>query len=191
MGKRLKSLKNKRPQRNLQRRLPPKKPNNLAKTLLTRPLFLVSSPPLIARMKTFLPKIDMQRRKWRIIDADGQVLGVVAEKAANILRGRDKPTYTPHMDTGDFVVVINAEKVRVTGRKETNKVYTRFSGWRGGQKRETVADVRAKHPERLIMRAVKGMLPKNRLGTKMLTKLKVHAGTNHPHEAQQPETVTL
>ena len=142
-------------------------------------------------MKTFLPKIDMQRRKWRIIDADGQILGVVAEKAANILRGRDKPTYTPHMDTGDFVVVINAEKVRVTGRKETEKVYTRFSGWRGGQKRETVADVRAKHPERLIMRAVKGMLPKNRLGTKMLTKLKVHAGTDHPHEAQQPETVTL
>lgn len=142
-------------------------------------------------MKTFLPKIDMQRRKWRIIDADGQVLGVVAEKAANILRGRDKPTYTPHMDTGDFVVVINADKVRVTGRKETNKVYTRFSGWRGGQKRETVADVRAKHPERLIMRAVKGMLPKNRLGTKMLTKLKVHAGTDHPHEAQQPGTVTI
>ena len=111
-------------------------------------------------MKTFLPKIDMQRRKWRIIDADGQVLGVVAEKAANILRGRDKPTYTPHMDTGDFVVVINAEKVRVTGRKETNKVYTRFSGWRGGQKRETVADVRAKHPERLIMRAVKACSPR-------------------------------
>jgi len=142
-------------------------------------------------MKTFLPKIDMQRRKWRIIDADGQVLGVVAEKAANILRGRDKPTYTPHLDAGDFVVVINAEKVRVTGRKETNKVYTRFSGWRGGQKSETVADVRAKHPERLIMRAVKGMLPKNRLGSKMLTKLKVHAGVDHPHAAQQPEPVTL
>jgi len=142
-------------------------------------------------MKTFLPKIDMQRRKWRIIDAEGQVLGRVAEKAANILRGRDKPTYTPHLDAGDFVVVINAAKVRVTGRKETDKVYTRYSGWRGGLKRETVADVREKHPERLIMRAVKGMLPKNRLGTKMLTKLKVHAGTDHPHEAQQPETVTL
>ncbi|MBL69171.1 MAG: 50S ribosomal protein L13 [Verrucomicrobiales bacterium] len=142
-------------------------------------------------MKTFLPKIDMQRRKWRIIDADGQVLGHVAEKAANILRGRDKPTYTPHLDAGDFVVVINAEKVRVTGRKETNKIYTRYSGWRGGQKSETVADVRAKHPERLIMRAVKGMLPKNRLGSKMLTKLKVHSGVDHPHTAQQPEVVTL
>ena len=142
-------------------------------------------------MKTFLPKIDMQRRKWRIIDADGQVLGRVAEKAANILRGRDKPTYTPHLDAGDFVVVINAAKVRVTGRKETDKVYTRYSGWRGGLKRETVADVREKHPERLIMRAVKGMLPRNRLGSKMLTKLKVHSGADHTHGAQQPEPVTL
>jgi large subunit ribosomal protein L13 len=142
-------------------------------------------------MKTFLPKIDVQRRKWRIIDADGQVLGRLAEKAANILRGRDKPIYTPHLDAGDFVVVINAEKVRVTGRKETNKEYQRYSGWRGGLKRETVADVRAKHPERLIMRAVKGMLPRNRLGSKMLTKLKVHVGSDHPHGAQNPELVTL
>ena len=133
----------------------------------------------------------MQRRKWRIIDADGQVLGRLAEKAANILRGRDKPIYTPHLDAGDFVVVINAEKVRVTGRKETNKEYQRYSGWRGGLKRETVADVRAKHPERLIMRAVKGMLPRNRLGSKMLTKLKVHVGSDHPHGAQNPELVTL
>jgi large subunit ribosomal protein L13 len=142
-------------------------------------------------MKTFLPKIDVQRRKWRIIDADGQVLGRLAEKTANILRGRDKPIYTPHLDAGDFVVVINAEKVRVTGRKETNKEYQRYSGWRGGLKRETVADVRAKHPERLIMRAVKGMLPRNRLGSKMLTKLKVHVGSDHPHGAQNPELVTL
>ena len=142
-------------------------------------------------MKTFLPKVDVQRRKWRIIDADGQVLGRVAEKAANVLRGRDKPTYTPHLDAGDFVVVINAEKVRVTGRKETDKEYQRYSGWRGGLKRETVADVRAKHPERLVMRAVKGMLPRNRLGSKMLTKLKVFAGSEHPHAAQQPETITL
>jgi large subunit ribosomal protein L13 len=142
-------------------------------------------------MKTFLPKIDVQRRKWRIIDADGQVLGRLAEKAANILRGRDKPIYTPHLDAGDFVVVINAEKICVTGRKETHKEYQRYSGWRGGLKRETVADVRAKHPERLIMRAVKGMLPRNRLGSKMLTKLKVHVGSEHPHGAQNPETVTL
>ena len=142
-------------------------------------------------MKTFLPKIDVQRRKWRIIDADGQVLGRLAEKAANILRGRDKATYTPHLDAGDFVVVINADKVRLTGRKETDKEYQRYSGWRGGQKRETVADVREKHPERLIMRAVKGMLPRNRLGSKMLTKLKVFAGGEHPHASQQPEPVTL
>ena len=142
-------------------------------------------------MKTFLPKVDVQRRKWRIIDADGQVLGRVAEKAANVLRGRDKPTYTPHLDAGDFVVVINAKKVRVTGRKETDKEYQRYSGWRGGLKRETVADVRAKHPERLVMRAVKGMLPRNRLGSKMLTKLKVFAGSEHPHASQQPEPVTL
>ena len=142
-------------------------------------------------MKTFLPKIDVQRRKWRIIDADGQVLGRLAEKAANILRGRDKATYTPHLDAGDFVVVINADKVRLTGRKETDKEYQRYSGWRGGQKRETVADVREKHPERLIMRAVKGMLPRNRLGSKMLTKLKVFAGGEHPHASQKPEPVTL
>jgi large subunit ribosomal protein L13 len=142
-------------------------------------------------MKTFLPKIDVQRRKWRIIDADGQVLGRLAEKAANILRGRDKPIYTPHLDAGDFVVVINADKVRLTGRKETDKEYQRYSGWRGGLKSETVADVRAKHPERLIMRAVKGMLPRNRLGSKMLTKLKVFAGSEHPHASQKPEPVTL
>ena len=133
-------------------------------------------------MKTFLPKIDVQRRKWRIIDADGQVLGRLAEKAANILRGRDKPIYTPHLD---------AEKVRLTGRKETDKKYHHYSGWRGGLRHETVADVRAKHPERLIMRAVKGMLPRNRLGSKMLTKLKVFAGSEHPHAAQQPEPVPL
>ena len=142
-------------------------------------------------MKTFLPKIDVQRRKWRIIDANGQVLGRLAEKAANILRGRDKATYTPHLDAGDFVVVINADKVRLTGRKETDKEYQRYSGWRSGQKRETVADVREKHPERLIMRAVKGMLPRNRLGSKMLTKLKVFAGGEHPHASQKPEPVTL
>ena len=142
-------------------------------------------------MKTFLPKIDVQRRKWRIIDADGQVLGQLAEKAANILRGRDKPIYTPHLDAGDFVVVINADKVRLTGRKETDKKYHHYSGWRGGLRHETVADVRAKHPERLIMRAVKGMLPRNRLGSKMLTKLKVFAGSEHPHASQKPEPVTL
>jgi len=133
----------------------------------------------------------MQQRAWRIVDADGKVLGRLAEKIANILRGRDKPTFTPHLDGGDFVVVINAEKIRVTGKKETDKIYTSYSGYRGGLKQVTLAEVRAKHPERLIMKAVKGMLPKNRLAAKLLTKLKVYAGSDHPHGAQQPEPMTL
>jgi len=153
-------------------------------------------------MKTFLPKIDLKKlgvpdsnaidsRGWRIIDAEGQVLGHVAEKIANVLRGRDKPIYTPHLDTGDFVVVINAEKIRVTGNKENTKEYQRYSGYRGGLKRIPFSVVREKHPERLIMSAVKGMLPKNRLGTKMLTKLKVYKGNEHPHIAQKPEPLIL
>ena len=142
-------------------------------------------------MKTFLPKIDVQRRAWRILDAEGLVLGRVAEKIANVLRGRDKPSYTPHLDAGDFVIVINAEKVRVTGNKETTKEYQSYSGYRGGLKRIPLADVRAKHPERLIMKAVKGMLPKNRLAAKLLTKLKVYKGSEHPHGAQNPEPLTL
>jgi len=142
-------------------------------------------------VKTFLPKIDVQRRAWRILDAEGLVLGRVAEKIANVLRGRDKPSYTPHLDAGDFVIVINAEKVRVTGNKETAKEYQSYSGYRGGLKRIPLADVRAKHPERLIMKAVKGMLPKNRLAAKLLTKLKVYKGSEHPHCAQNPEPLTL
>ena len=142
-------------------------------------------------MKTFLPKIDVQRRAWRIVDANGLVLGRVAEKIANVLRGRDKPCYTPHLDAGDFVIVINAEKVRLTGNKETDKEYQSYSGYRGGLKRTPLADIRAKHPERLILKAVKGMLPKNRLATKLLTKLKVYKGSEHPHTAQNPEPLTL
>ena len=153
-------------------------------------------------MKTFLPKIDLKKlgqpdsnatdsRGWRIIDADGQVLGHVAEKIANVLRGRNKPIYTPHLDTGDFVVVINAEKIRVTGNKENTKEYQRYSGYRGGLKRIPFADMREKHPERLIMSAVKGMLPKNRLGTRLLTKLKVYKGNEHPHTAQKPEPMSI
>ena len=142
-------------------------------------------------MKTFLPNIDVQRRVWRIVDADGLVLGRVAEKIANVLRGRDKPTYTPHLDAGDFVIVINAEKIRVTGNKETDKEYQSYSGYRGGLKRIPLADIRAKHPERLIMKAVKGMLPKNRLAAKLLAKLKIYRGSEHPHTAQNPEPLTL
>jgi large subunit ribosomal protein L13 len=137
-------------------------------------------------MKTYLPKVNLDTRKWHVVDANGAVLGRLAEQVANILRGKNKPVYTPHLDAGDFVVVINAEKVRVTGKKETAKKYMTYSGWKGGEKYRTVAEVRARHPEELITHAVKGMIPKNRLGRVLLTKLKVYRGDKHPHSAQQP-----
>ena len=142
-------------------------------------------------MKTHLPKIDVQKRAWHIIDADGLVLGRLAAKIANVLRGKNKPVFTPHLDAGDFVVVVNAEKVRLTGNKNEQKIYSSYSGWRGGQKRRTVKDLRAKHPDRIITHAVKGMIPKNRLGKRLLTKLKVYAGPKHPHAAQHPSPLTL
>lgn len=140
-------------------------------------------------MKTYLPKVNLDQREWHVIDADGAVLGRLAVQVANLLRGRHKPTYTAHLDAGDFVVVVNAEKIRLTGTKETDKQYMSYSGWKGGEKRRTVAQVRAKQPEDLIHRAVKGMVPKNRLGRVLLTKLKVYAGPKHPHGAQQPDTL--
>lgn len=142
-------------------------------------------------MKTHLPKIDVQKRAWHVIDADGLVLGRLAAKIANVLRGKNKPVFTPHLDAGDFVVVVNAEKVRLTGNKNEQKIYSSYSGWRGGQKCRTVKDLRAKHPDRIITHAVKGMIPKNRLGKRLLTKLKVYAGPKHPHAAQHPSTLTL
>ncbi len=140
-------------------------------------------------MKTYLPKIDLNARKWHVVDADGKVLGRLAVEVSNILRGRDKPIYTPHLDAGDFVVVVNAEKVMLTGNKETQKQYMSYSGWKGGEKYRSVAEVRQRHPERLIMHAVKGMIPKNRLGDRLLTKLKVYRGPEHPHTAQQPASL--
>lgn len=137
-------------------------------------------------MKTYLPKVNLDQRKWHVIDADGAVLGRLAAQVADVLRGKNKPTYTPHLDAGDFVVVINAEKVRVTGKKETDKEYMTYSGWKGGEKYATVEQVRAKHPEKLIEHAVKGMIPKNRLGRVLLTKLKVFKGPKHDHDAQKP-----
>jgi large subunit ribosomal protein L13 len=137
-------------------------------------------------MKTHLPKNDLNARKWRVIDADGAILGRLAVKIADALRGKDTATFTPHLDTGAFVVVINAEKVKLTGKKETDKEFMTYSGWKGGEKYRTVAQIREKHPERLIEHAVKGMIPKNRLGRALLTKLKVYAGPNHPHGAQKP-----
>ena len=137
-------------------------------------------------MKTFLPEVNLDQRKWHVIDADGAVLGRLAAQVANILRGKDKPVFTPHLDAGDFVVVVNAEKVRVTGKKETHKKYMTYSGWKGGEKYTSVAELRHRHPEMLIHRAVRGMVPKNRLGRVLLTKLKVYKGAAHPHAAQQP-----
>jgi len=140
-------------------------------------------------MKTYLPKINLDERKWHVIDADGAVLGRLASQIADVLRGKNKPTFTPHLDAGDFVVVINAEKVRVTGKKETDKEFMTYSGWKGGEKYKTVAQVRAAQPKKLIIHAVKGMVPKNRLGRVLMTKLKVYTGNKHPHAAQTPDVV--
>jgi large subunit ribosomal protein L13 len=140
-------------------------------------------------MKTYLPKVNLNERKWHLIDANGAVLGRLAAQIADILRGKNKPVFTPHLDTGDFVVVINAEKVVVTGEKETDKKFMTYSGWKGGEKYASVAQVRARHPEKLIAHAVKGMIPKNRLGDRLLTKLKVYRGGKHPHAAQKPEVL--
>ena len=140
-------------------------------------------------MKTHLPKVNMDQRKWHVIDANGAVLGRLAAQVANVLRGKNKPIYTPHMDAGDFVVVINAEKVVVTGKKETEKEFMTYSGWKGGEKYTSVAQIRAKHPEKLITHAVRGMVPKNRLGRVLMTKLKVYKGDKHPHSAQRPDSL--
>jgi large subunit ribosomal protein L13 len=142
-------------------------------------------------MKTYLAKKETVQPKWYLIDAEGQVLGRLAVKVANIIRGRNKATYTPHVDTGDFVVVINASKIALTGRKEETTEYMSFSGYVGGEKYRKLTDVRAKKPEFIIMQAVKGMLPKNRLAAKMLTKLRVFPGAEHTHAAQNPVAVKL
>jgi large subunit ribosomal protein L13 len=141
-------------------------------------------------MKTYLPKVSLEQRRWNVINAEGAVLGRLAVQITDVLRGRNKPVYTPHLDTGDFVVVINADKVVLTGKKETDKYFMSYSGWKGGEKFTSVAQVRAKQPERLIAHAVAGMMPKNRLGRKMLTKLKIYRGASHPHGAQSPAPLT-
>ena len=138
-------------------------------------------------MKTFLAKKEtLPQPKWYLIDAEGEVLGRLAVKAANIIRGRNKPSYTPHVDTGDYVIIINAEKIAVTGRKEEANEYMSFSGFVGGENYRSLKLMRERHPEFIIEHAVKGMLPKNALARKMLTKLRVFKGTAHPHEAQNP-----
>ena len=130
-------------------------------------------------------------RKWYVIDAKDQILGDVAVNAANILRGKTKPIFTPHVDTGDHVVIINAKDVRVTGNKEAQKTYVSVSGYIGSKRVRTIKEVRSKHPERIIEHAVKGMIPHNRLGRAIIKKLRVYAGSEHPHEANQPQPFTL
>ena len=142
-------------------------------------------------MKTFSAKANEVDRKWWLIDAKDQVLGHVAVKAARLLRGKEKVVFTPHVDTGDFVVVINADKVRVSGKKEEQKSFMSFSGYVGGHKTETVRARRGRHPELLVERAVRGMIPHNRLGRAVYRKLKVYRGESHPHSAQQPQAVKL
>ncbi len=141
--------------------------------------------------KTFLPQNGTDSRKWWLVDAEGVVLGRLATKIAEILRGKDKARYTPFFDTGDFVIVVNADKVKLTGNKEAQKVYYRHSGYMGGIKETSYIRMKATHPERIIMHAVRGMLPKNKLNRKILKKLKVYAGSEHKHKAQKPETLNL
>src|SRR5213593_4584457 len=142
-------------------------------------------------MKTYLPMVNLDQRKWHVIDADNAMLGRLAAQIANTLRGKNKPVYTPHLDAGDFVIVINAEKVVLTGKKETDKRFMTYSGWKGGEKYTSVAQIRARHPEKLITHAVRGMVPKNRLGRVLMTKLKVYKGSEHPHAAQQPSPLKI
>jgi large subunit ribosomal protein L13 len=135
-------------------------------------------------MKTYSVKAKDIERRWHVIDASGQTLGKLATQVANLLMGKHKPIYTPHMDTGDFVIVLNATKVKVTGKKPKQKIYYRHSGYPGGIKAETYEELMAAHPTRVIEHAVKGMLPHNRLGRAMYKKLKVYTGDSHPHQAQ-------
>ena len=138
-------------------------------------------------MKTTMAKANEVDRKWYVIDAEDKVLGRLATEVATLLRGKHKPIYTPHVDTGDFVIVINADKVKLTGTKWDNKIHASHTGYPGGRREVVYKEIREKHPERVVEYAVKGMLPKSRLGRSMFGKLKVYAGPDHPHEAQKPE----
>jgi large subunit ribosomal protein L13 len=142
-------------------------------------------------MKTWTPKPEDIQPNWLIVDAQDAILGRLATQVASRLRGKHKPEFAPHMDMGDFVIVVNAEKVKVTGAKETDKMYYKHTGFPGGLKEMSLQKMRAKKPEIIIQQAVKGMLPKNRLGSKLLKKLKVYAGPEHPHEAQNPKPLEL
>jgi len=140
-------------------------------------------------VKTAVPKIEEHERKWFVIDAQNQILGRLASQAAVILRGKHKPEFTPHLDVGDHVIIINAAEIRVSGNKQDQKVYTRYSGYPGGLRVDNLREILMKKPERVVLHAVKGMLPKNKLGREMIKKLKVYAGPEHPHMAQKPEAL--
>ncbi len=143
-------------------------------------------------MKTYMAKpADVETKKWYVVDAAGKTLGRLATSVADTLRGKRKPTYTPHVDTGDFVIVVNAEKVHVTGRKAEQKEYDSYSGYPSGRRVRTFGEIMKRHPERIIEHAVRGMVPRNRLGRAMLRKLKVYAGPEHPHQAQKPEPLEV
>ncbi len=142
-------------------------------------------------MKTISAREQDIQRDWYVIDAQGQTLGRLATQVATLLRGKHKPTYTPHVDCGDYVIIVNAEKIHVTGQKMTQKNYYRHSGYPGGIKQVTLRDQLQKFPDRVVEQAVRGMLPKNRLGRRMFKKLKVYAGSDHPHQAQQPKSIEL
>jgi len=138
-----------------------------------------------------MPKPGEIKPRWYLVDASQEVLGRAATRIARILQGKDRPTWTPHVDTGGYVVVINAEKIRATGKKEQDKIYQWYTGWHSGRKERTLAEMRERSPEQIIRLAVRRMLPKSRLGRRMLAKLKVYAGTEHPHGAQSPEPLSL
>jgi large subunit ribosomal protein L13 len=142
-------------------------------------------------VKTYVATPQDRERSWLLVDAEGKTLGRLATQIADALRGKRKPTYTPHVDTGDFVIVVNAEKITVTGAKRQEKMYYRHSGYPGGLKKRTLNDMLERRPEEVIRLAVKGMLPRNRLARKQLTKLKVYAGPDHPHAAQQPAPLEI
>jgi large subunit ribosomal protein L13 len=142
-------------------------------------------------MKTYQAKKEELEQKWYVVDAEGKVLGRLAAELVKILKGKNKPTYTPHLDTGDFVIVVNAGKVSLTGKKLKDKIYYHHTGYPGGIKEMNAEKLLAKKPTEMIRMAVKGMLPKNSLGRQMIRKLKIYAGPNHPHEAQQPVTINI
>lgn len=143
------------------------------------------------KQKTFVATNENVDRKWYIVDAKDKVLGRLATEVASVLRGKHKATFQPNVDTGDYVIVVNCEKVRLTGNKENQKVYQRYSGYAGGLKEIKYLDMKNQHPERIIEHAVRGMLPKNRLGRQMIKKLRVFKGENHPHTAQKPEVLEV